>query len=470
MKPKLYQRINEAVSALRGNLREAAYSGGLDEEDYGWTRLSGDAGRDLSPYDQARMQDVARWLWESNLLGNRIIELPVAYILGEGVKLSSTDENAQSRLNSFWGDAINNMPLFTQEMLRELSVFGELCLPAFVNEMNGAVRLGYIDPAQIHDVVYDPDNRRIAIGVVLKREVKTGISRRYRVIYNQPDDELFLERARTIREQFTDGQCFYWKINALVRQKRGRSDLAAGADWVDAYESFLFGELDRANFLRAFIWDVTVNGANEDDIKKWERKLSSPPRPGSVRVHNESVSWKAESPSLKSADSGEAARLFRNHVLGGYTYPEHWYGGGGDVNRTTADSMGEPTFKMLSNRQLTFGYILTNIGRFVLNQAGMTDADVFVNWPELTAKDIAPHSTAIQQVIAAAQIGIMNGLLSQQTALELIAVVAQRLGVEIDPMEELQRAAGELAEQQKRDADYGTGGSNQNSEAPSDVA
>jgi hypothetical protein len=438
---------------MKKKIREAAM-GGFDNEDYGWTKLTGDDGRDLTPFDQSRMQEVARWLWESNLLANRIIELPVAYILGEGVKLSSSDDAAQEVLDQFWTDPINSMSLFCDEMLRELQVFGELCLGVFVNEMNGFVRLGYIDPSEIAEIIYDPDNRRKAIGVVKKRDPKTGKTARYQVIYNAPDNEIFADRAQEIRAQFTDGQCFYWKINALIRQKRGRSDLASGADWIDAYENFLFGEVDRANFLRAFIWDVTISGATEDDIKKWERRLGSPPRPGSVRVHNESVAWKAESPDLNSADSDSAARLFRNHVLGGYTYPEHWYGGGGDVNRSTADSMGEPTFKMLSKKQMQFGFILSDIGRFVLNSAGLYEADVYVNWPELTAKDIAKHSAAFQQVVASVQVALMNSLISKKTALELIALVAARMGLEIDTDQELSDAAAEMQDTEADDASY----------------
>lgn len=50
----------------------------------------------------------------------------------------------------------------------------------------------------------------------------------------------------------------------------------------------------------------------------------------------------AKSASLQAADTSESARLLRNHVLGGGTVPEHWFGGGGDVNRAALARWANP--------------------------------------------------------------------------------------------------------------------------------
>jgi hypothetical protein len=47
------------------------------------------------------MQKIAIHLWESNLLGNRIIELPMAYLLAEGVKMTCNSEADQAILDAF---------------------------------------------------------------------------------------------------------------------------------------------------------------------------------------------------------------------------------------------------------------------------------------------------------------------------------------------------------------------------------
>jgi hypothetical protein len=132
-----------------------------------------------------------------------------------------------------------------------------------------------------------------------------------------------------IDTELYDGECFFFTINALLGVRRGRSDLLASFDWIDAYEQFLFGELERANMSRAFIWDITLKGATAAEVNARANEIKSP-KPGSARIHNDSEEWKVESPELKSFDSAEAARLFRNHILAANTIPEHWIGGGGD--------------------------------------------------------------------------------------------------------------------------------------------
>lgn len=419
-----------------------------DEE--GWRRLSGDADRDLSPLSQARMRETALYLWDANLLANRIVELPLAYMLAEGVSLQAEEEEMQAVVDRFWGDPINNMDVKLPKKVRELSIFGEQVWPAFVNAVDGHVRLGYLDPALIETVVVDPDNPEQPIGIVTVKDRK-GAARRFRVIVNGPET-VFTERTQQIRETFADGEAFYFCVNDLSVSRRGRSDLRAPADWVDAYDQFLFGEIERYNFLRAFVWDVTIAGADEAKVRERAKQIRAP-APGSVRVHNDSETWRAESPDIKAGDTGEGARLFRNHVLGGATIPEHWFGGGGDVNRATGESMGEPTFKAFSMRQRYLKHMLEMLGHYVIRQrliatSGEPDWDdprlaCEAVFPEMTARDTTKYAAALAQVVAACASAVMSELMTRATAVAIIASVAGRLGVEMDPAAELSDAVGE---------------------------
>jgi hypothetical protein len=441
-------------AAAPAPLREAyGYGGTIDPDEDQWRRLTGDAQRDLTPMTQSRMQKIAHFLWESNLLGNRIIELPVAYILAEGVALTVKDPENQKVLDRFWRDPINDMDLKLPKKVRELGVFGEQCYPAFVNEIDGHVRLGYLDPALIETVVTDPDNREQPIGIVTTKDRK-GTARRYKVIINGPE-EVFAKRTRAIRESFPDGEAFYFRINDLSSGTRGRSDLLAQADWLDAYDQFLFGELERAGALRAFMWDVTLKNATADQVKARAKEITAP-KSGSVRVHNDSEEWSAEAPDLKSVDTAQGARLFRNHVLGGATLPEHWFGGGGDVNRATGESMGEPTFKVLSMRQRFVKHMLESIGRYVLMQASDSAE---IDWsdekfaveavmPELTSTDTTKYASALQQIVVACAVAIEKGLLTELTAVKIVNAIAGRLGVEFDADAELKAAREEMTKRE----------------------
>lgn len=431
-------------------MREAA-GGMIDGDEQGWRLLGEDSGRNLSPMTQDYMQDLAFYLWESNPLANRIIELPLAFLLGEGVKLSMKGDEAviaeqQAYLDSFWNDPINEMDIKLTKKLRELSIFGEQCYPVYVNEANGHVRLGYLDPKNIAHVVMDPDNPEQAIGVVTKRNAKHEY-KKLRIIING-DESVFTERTRAIRENdFKDGEAFYFAINNISCSQRGRSDLLTLADFLDAYDKLMFGEFDRIAYLRAFVWDLKVTGATPDQITERMKKFVTP-GPNSAFVHNESEELTAKSPDVGATENTESSRMFRNHILGGKTLPGHWYADGGDANRAIGAEMGEPTFKMLTMRQKEAKYMLQSIGKFVLRQKykkahsglepDMNDPEVAALFkveaifPEMAAKDTTKYAAALQQVVVAVGLAIDKKLMDIDTGIKIIGSVANGLGITMD--------------------------------------
>ncbi len=443
-------------------VREAAGVNGLADEEAGWTRLTASGGtangRDLTPMSHERMLRLSEFLWQSNLLGNRLIEIALAYLLAEGVHLQCEDEGHQQLLHRFWNDPINDWPLKLYARARDLALTGEQCYRAFVNEIDGHVRLGYVDPRTIADVVLDPDNPEQPIGVITKKDTR-GNYKKYRVIVLAPDEEVFSKRTVEIRATFTDGDVFLFQVNKLATGSRGRSDLLGQIDWIDAYDEFLFGELDRTRFMRAFVWDLNVKNATPQEVEA-KAKAFKPPEPNSVYVHNDGEELTPKAPELNSADTSTAARLFRNHVLAGATVPEHWFGGGGDVNRAAASEMGEPTFKVLTARQTALKLMLENVGRWVLAQQKGAQPDwskpawkVTAVFPELANKDVTKFAAAMQSVTAAVVVLIDKGLLTQERALQLVADVAARFGQAIDAAEELEKARKEHAQRKKDAAD-----------------
>lgn len=441
---------------------EAAGTQSEDEE--GWRRLTGDGlttqnQRDLTPLSQDRMAKLAEWLWQSNLLANRLIEIPLAYLVAEGVTLQCKDEDHQKLLDAFWNDPINNWPLKLPPRVRALALLGEQCYIARVNEGSGFVRLGYLDPRQIGQVVTDPDNPEQPIGIVTKKDNK-GRYWKYRVVVLGDDADLFTQRTQEIRaKDFKDGECLLFQVNKFPDGSRGRSDLLGQMDWLDAYDDFLFSEIDRIRYLRSFVWDVTLTGADDSKVKEFDKGFKAP-EPNSKFVHNDSVKLQAVSPELQAADTSESARLLRNHVLGGATVPEHWFGGGGDVNRAAASEMGEPTFKVYSARQSFLKLMLEEIGRFVLWKSTKTGEPdwgdekwkVTAVFPELANRDLTKFAAAMSQVATTVVLMIDNGLLTQERALQLVADVAARFGQEIDAAEELAKAKAEAEQRRKNQA------------------
>ena len=447
-------------------VREAAGAGiSFDEEDAGYRRLGGQRKRDLSPLQQDQMQKLAAYLWEANMLANRLIELPLAYLMAEGVKLQCEDPEHQQWLDAFWNDPINRMDLRLPTYARELGLFGEVCLPAYVNELNGQVRLGYLDASLIADVLMDPGNPAQEIGVRTVKD-EAGQVREFRAIVRGEDSELFAAEARSLRAGFTAGEAFYFAVNKFAAGRRGRSDLIAQMDWLDGYDEFMFDSMERSADLDAFVWDVKLTGATPDDVKKRAADIKRPGR-NSVRVHNDQEEWQALAPDVNAADRAESARMFRNHSLGGATIPEHWFGGGGDVNRGAASEMGEPFFKLATARQTTLKYMLQEIGSYVLWQRAKRSGQVpdwgdeawkvVAKFPEMVSKDVTKLAAALQSTVAACAAALGERLLTRATALQIIAIAAKRLEVDIDPEAELAAVLEENPEPPDNELDAGTG-------------
>ena len=334
----------------------------VEEDMEGWRKLSDTAERDLNPMTQKRMQELAVYLWKTNPLANRRLNCrwPIYWLKVFASRFPMKRRKPGSTLSGATRSIawISNCPRRCVNCHFMASSAGQPL------SMKPTGMCGWViwirDRLKRSSQI--PDNIEQPIGIVTVRN-RHGVKRRYRIIVNGPED-VFTERTRQIRESFSDCDCFYFPVNNLSNATRGHSDLLAQMDWLDAYDHALFGEVERWDFLRAFIYDVTLKGATPEEVEKRASQIA-PPKPGSVRVHNDSEQWEALAPSLGSYESESNARLFRNHIMGGQTIPEHWFGGGGDVNRATAGEMGEPTFKVFNMRQSYLGYILEKSGRLL---------------------------------------------------------------------------------------------------------
>jgi len=394
--------------------------------------------RDLSTPLHARMQQVAYYLYLVNPLAHRIVEYTKNYTVGDGVTLTAEDPAVGRVLDAFWHDWVNDMDRALPDYVRELGIFGEQCWLASVNPVNGQVRLGYLDPAEIEAVEWGQLQNAagaagvvsVPVAVVRRQSPEEAAPRRFPIIRRDEDPESASFGRLT-------GECFYFAVNKARAATRGVSDLFCLGDYLDGYDRMLFGLIDRIGFSNAFIWDVLLKGATEEKIQEW-LKDQRPPRPGSVRAHNEQVEWKAVAPDLKAADFNEAARTIKNMNLAGAGFPEHWFAEGGNVNRASALEMGDPTLKTLLERQGFVASMLRRLLEFVIDQAvaagtlpEAVDRRFQVHMPELSLRDLGKAAQALSQVSAAVTQLRQEQILDDATARKLVAAVAIQLGVEM---------------------------------------
>ncbi|MEE9275694.1 MAG: hypothetical protein V3V62_10340 [bacterium] len=430
-------------TAAAGTTREAAavrLSGALDPDERLWRPLS--AGKSgLPAFTHERVQRIAHDLWLTNLMGKRLIEIVTDHVVGEGVSWQSEDPLALEAVLGFWGDPVNQLDLRFERLVSELGIYGELLLPVAVSQFEGRVRLGYISPRLIEEVVSDPDNCALDIGVVLRREDGRPGKRVRTVLAGDPREYLGAAAWKE-REKFTSGEAFLFQINKASDAARGTSDILAAIDWIDAYERFVFDAAERARIQNSFIYDVTLKGAGPEKIAEWLSENGVAPRPSSVRVHNEKEEWRVVSPDLKSGDQGVQglAKMMRGYVLGGMGMPVHWFGQGEDVNRASAESMDQPTLKKMTRRQRTVRHILRRMADKQLEEAhkvGRIPAEAVRAGarpvlPEISVRDTEKIAGALHKVSQALDLAAQREWIDPEAAGRLFAHLASQLGLEVN--------------------------------------
>lgn len=430
--------------------------------------------RNLPEHDQSKMLKDAYYLYRYDPLARRMLELTKDFVVGEGIAIKSKSPEVQKVVDRFWLDSINNMPSKQHNKCLELGLYGEQCYPVFVNEQSGHVRLGYLDPEIIENVIANPENAEDLVAVVL-RSSPAERKKAYRIIHEAESGGFrghlvgagagptiaYMTAGGVVETALLQGSCFFFSVNRVSNATRGNSDLLPLIDWLFGFGDFLYNVQERQAFLWAFVWDVLKKGATEEQLTKW-RETHPTPRPGSVWVHNEGEEIKAVTPDLRGRDVADISRTLRNFILGGLGIPEHWYSEGGYTNRATAQEMGEPSFKRLKARQNYFKFMLQHIIEFVLDQSIMrrrlpivTDGvptrtyfEVVV--PDMRVKDVKTASSAILQATQGLLLATQNKWLTREKAAEVVAQVAAQFGVDVD--------VREVMEMVEEDQDYGGDG------------
>lgn len=448
------ERLTAAVEAAVAERLPAAVSDQISM--VGWRKLTGAPTRELPMMDQSRALEVAYWLWKTNPLGKWIIEVVTAFVTAGEAPYSAKNEDVKEVLNGFWYDPVNRMDLNWENFVRELGIYGEQCWPVFIAEQTGRLRCGSVDPAYIQEVYPDPENVKIKIGLTVGSHDGSARPRRLRIVVDDESEAFLSPAAKALRETFNDGECFFFTVNALTNEMRGTSDLFTVADHLDGYEQFLFDSSEKYARFNAFFYDVTVEGADEKKLQE-ERERYQPPQTGGAFIHNEKVKAQAVSPEMKANDAAQAARLHRNHILGSLGLPEHWFGGGGDVNRATAAEMDTPARKMIEARQTRCKNMLelifdTQIDR--ANRAGMLrgvpEDELYayeIQTPALSDKDVAKLSTMLRDVSTSLTVAETNGWIGKDEAAKAFAYFLAFIGYEYTPEE---TAAPEYADYRKK--------------------
>jgi hypothetical protein len=433
------QRVADAVIAARQAMPTNL---DYDPNGDGYRRLTGQnrtQERDLSALSQDTMLELAYYLYDTSGLVKRFVRDTRNFILGEGVTYAVKNDEAglaKAVLDGFWDHPMNQLSLRLQKRIEFLNLLGEQCWPVQVNPHTGQVLMTYVDPVNIQEVLLLKDWPEVVAAVKLKGDVgRSGNTLPAVRVDLNPYSKTYNRLV---------GEVFFISINNPPNASRGRSDLVHLFDFIDGFEAGLFNEIDRGEMQKSFIWDVTLEGADEQAVNEFIKNTPKP-KPGAMRVHNEKVKYEAVAPDLKAADNKAMFELCKTYLSACTNRPDSWLGSGGKAYQTEADLMGEPSFKDLKERQNTVKAHLQQVLTFVIDQAiiaGTLREDkgkpftVVVNMPEMSTKDLKKILDGMNSLAQSLVLATANKWIKHNDAAKVYASVASQTGVEVEALEE----------------------------------
>lgn len=432
------------------NLQEELTVNQLRIEDQDWVALQPDSSKDINRYDYVENHNTVYAAYRSQPLAKRIVRFMTQFSMGGGLHYTCDDDDVRQVVDGFWNDDQNQMGLFIRQMVEELSVYGEIFVRFFYNEVTGHTQVACIDPSEIVHVETNKDNVRDVF----------KYWRRYRELDGQPtvssdgsvhfNYKWSLEEIPRLRD---DGllNVQHIKVNSMSNTTRGVSDLLDIVKWVDRYESWLTDRVLLNKIRNLFHYDVTINNGNAKDVKAYlaglkgkavdpgattfEAATTSTIRPAAIRVHTDKIKWDVVQPKIDASDAKEDGRAIKLMIAAGAGLPEHWLGDSGNANLATAKAMDLPTLKQFEDRQeLLRMEFETMLHQVVLCQrrygalptipesgSDTFEDGVVVEFAPLEDEDLQQLSAAFKQVTDAVN-ALANGrFISKDTANKILA-------------------------------------------------
>ena len=369
------------LERLAGHYIDRRLAEATTESDRGWRSLS-TRQAELPQSDLHQRQLDSIDAWRSNPVAFRIVELSIDYVLGKSFTFQARPRALDAFLHKWWHHPLNAMDVRLRTMLRELSLTGDLFVTYHTNKLDGMTYIRTIPSTDIMDIVTAPNDQDQEVSYT---------TRQY-------------DPARSDSGTLAANDVSHFTINQLQGSLHGQGDLWPSLPWLRRYKDWLTDRVIVNKYKSAFLWDVTLTGANAATITRKKNELATPPTPGSVLVHNEAEIWQAVQPNINADSSQADGRALRMMIATGTGTPLHWLGEGAEYNRAVGSLMEEPAKRKLEHRQLITKHILTQIVAEVVSRARATGAlpgpshaySLDLNFPELTTNDLLAQAQALE--------------------------------------------------------------------------
>lgn len=440
-------------------VKEHASSGYVDQDEFMFRRLN--SGREYDKHiteaEMKRQRVIAHNLYRAHPLGS-IPDMLVDKALGSALQFKAEDEKVQAVVDRFVQDPDTDLEQYLPIYVRERLLFGDLFLPLAFTPENGDVRLGYLSPDDVEEVIFSRADRKRPVAVLQRRPSFTEKRLLWIIPHPEVEYDGFAPHPALDEEGDTQhvgldghpvrlpagadgallaqkvrqgtqvaGYLFYHRSNHLA-VGRGRSLFERVADWMKASDDFLFGTLRNAILQGSILYKITIKDADEVACKKRRAEIGGTPRPGTVLVTNDTETWEAMSPKVTPASQIKELTSTVLKLIGtAVGLPAHEVGAEDDVNRSTAAEARSVSVVRAKRLQKETAAMVNTWLQYVIAQKVFrgqlpedVDRKVECVFPEADARDESETATALKTLAEGLQTALDAKLMTKKDARTLI--------------------------------------------------
>lgn len=398
-------------------LREAYVSNSI------WTPVSESQNEIVTSTRRNRAIKLSRQLAASSPMYNRLLSAMLDFVIPGDTQLvvDEAPEDTKMILDHFWYKGPSSLSENARDMIFTYFVEGELILKPRINDVDGKVTLTNIDPDNIEEVAQGEGLQRV--NKIRLADPTSG--------KDKPSEVDIISRSPTGPLR---GDIFYFRLfpGGYSHGLRGLPLLTHSLDEIASFSELIYTRLTRLGEIASYYWDVTMEGATQDQVDEFlQSPRSVPPEAGETFAHNERVLWNLVSGEFESID--RELEMFSHLLAGGVGLSPEFIGRSPQRDITT-ESLFSSIAHLTAIREHVFT-IMSMMTQYQLEQAVKHNGAIKrVPQFRIMAKEIGSRSLqrsaqAFARYADGLQKAVQQGLISDAEAANVLKLLLTQLGL-----------------------------------------
>jgi len=377
---------------------------------------------------------ISRQVWtiyQTNPTAANYVNAVSAYLIGPGFQIKHPDPDADEVVQEYI--AADKFMATANVAVNQYLLTAEVPALIFVNVLTGEVKVRLVDPLEIYDVAYDPDDNQTVVALWRRYTRREAVlsAKSWAWVETSVEDVITQDEKRPEEwGAYTRRGFVFWKRPTIPAATRGVSFLTPALKWMTQYERIIEARVALNRARATYARDLELGagpdgkGATQEECDAMQAKLNAQgeSRPAAWFVHGPGAKLTFPGPNVGAGDAKDDLRAVILMAVAGLGIPEFiGTGDASNANYASTSNVAASFVKAIQKRQFekTTGFIQP-VFDVVLNAAAdarRISPEAAVTPVEVTYPQI--QGDALADLTAFITAGLAQGFLDKETAADL---------------------------------------------------